>query len=316
MMVLVTGGAGFIGSHLVDRLVRDGHAVRVLDKFRTGRRENLSHLEGHFELIQGDIRDPTCVKRAVAGVEVVFHLAAAGSVSFSVEQPLVSNDINVVGTLNVLVCSREAGVRRVVFSSSSSVYGNTPVLPKHEAMPPNPQSPYAITKLVGELYCRNFYQLYGLETVSLRYFNVFGPRQDPNSPYAAVVPKFISGLLQGRPPLIHGDGTQSRDFTYVENVVSANVLAAWATRGVGEVFNIGCHRSVTLLELYREVERLVGTQVEPVFGPPRPGDIKDSLADITRAKELLGYQPSIDWREGLRRTVAWHLNGRKALGDY
>ena len=299
----MTGGGGFIGSHLTERLVRDGHEVRVLDNFATGRRENLLGLADDIELLEGDLQSYERVHNAVRGCEVVFHQGALPSVPRSVQDPLTSNATNVVGTLNVLLAARDAEVRRVVFASSSSVYGKNPALPKREDQIPLPFSPYAVAKLACEGYCRSFSDVYGLETVSLRYFNVFGPRQDPLSQYAAVVPRFITLLMEGRRPRVFGDGEQSRDFTYVDNVTEANLLAAAGPARAGEVLNVACGERVTLNALLAEVGRLLGTDPDPVYDPPRPGDVRDSLADIGRAGELLGYRPTVRLAEGLQRTV-------------
>ena len=305
-LYFVTGGAGFIGSHIVERLIRDGKSVRVIDDLSTGRRENIAPFSGEIEFIEGDVRDLDALRDAMDGVGYVFHQAAIPSVPRSVADPAATNAANVDGTLNVLLAARDAGVKRVVYASSSSVYGDTPTLPKREEMKPEPRSPYAVSKLAGELYCRVFYDVYGLETVALRYFNVFGPRQDPASEYSAVVPKFITALLRGDPPTIYGDGNQSRDFTYVENVVEANLLAARASGAPGEVFNIACGERITVGELARLLADILGVERKPVHVPPRPGDVKHSLADIARARETLGYRVGIDVREGLRRTVEWY----------
>jgi nucleoside-diphosphate-sugar epimerase len=309
MRVLVTGGGGFIGSHLVETLLQRRASVRVLDNLTTGHRANLAGVLGRpeaphtFTFIEGDVTDRKTVQDAVKGVEYVLHQAALPSVQRSVEDPIASNLVNVVGTLNVLVAAREAGVRRVVYASSSSVYGDSPQLPKTESMPTNPLSPYAVSKLAAEAYCRAFSRVYGLETVSLRYFNVFGPRQDPNSLYAAVLPRFVEALLSQKPAVIYGDGTQSRDFTYIDNVVQANLLALDAAGVSGEVFNIACGESITLkavLECLAEFSKAV---VAPEYQSPRAGDIKHSLADISKAERLLGYRPVIPFREGLKRTL-------------
>lgn len=312
MRTLVTGGAGFIGSHLVEGLLHAGYAVRVLDSFVTGHRKNLASICSDIEVIEGDIRDMGCVRRAIEGVDVVFHLAAAVSVAASVEDPLATSSVNGGGTLNVLVAARDVGVPRVVLASSSSVYGDTPMQPNHEEMVPNPESPYAITKLLGELYCRSFFRLYGMETLSLRYFNVFGPRQDPKSQYSAVIPKFIADLCHDHRPVIYGDGGQSRDFVYVENVVHANLLAASVNQGFGETFNIGSGQAMNLADMYSHLARLTGSQLEPEYADPRPGDIRHSLADITKAQNLLKYRPLVDPRDGLKRTVEWFMNDRRA----
>jgi nucleoside-diphosphate-sugar epimerase len=303
MKALVTGGAGFIGSHLTERLVRDGHAVRVLDNFATGHRRNIAHLLDDVELVEGDIQSYERSSAAVRGCEVVFHQAALPSVPRSVQDPLTSNATNVIGTLNILLAARDAGVRRVVFASSSSVYGRNPGMPKREDMQPLPFSPYAVAKLAGEGYCRSFSDVYGLETVSLRYFNVFGPRQDPLSQYAAVIPKFITAFLEGRPPTVFGDGEQSRDFSYVDNVVDANVLAASSPEGIGETFNVACGEQITLNQLLAELRDNLDVDIEPQHAPPRPGDVRHSLADVSRAGEVLGYRPTIGFRRGLELTV-------------
>jgi UDP-glucose 4-epimerase len=302
---LVTGGAGFIGSHIVDRLVQNGEKVRVLDNFSTGKRANIEHNLGEIDLINGSLTDMGTVRRAVEGVDYVLHQGALPSVPRSVNDPIGSNDANINGTLNLLVAARDACVKRLVFASSSSVYGDSPSLPKHERMPPDPLSPYALTKLAGECYCRLFTDLYGLETVSLRYFNVFGPRQDPESQYAAVIPKFIKCMLKGERPVIYGDGLQSRDFTYVENNVEANILACSAPRAVGEVMNIACGDRFSLLDLVDIINRILGTSIEPVFEPARPGDVKHSQADISKARELIGFEPKVGFVEGLERLVGW-----------
>jgi nucleoside-diphosphate-sugar epimerase len=302
MRVAVTGGGGFIGSHLVDRLVHEGHDVVVLDNFATGRRENLVHLAGEVELVEGDIRSYERVHTAVRGCEVVFHQAALPSVPRSVQDPLTSAETNITGTLNVLLNARDAGVRRVIYASSSSIYGADATLPKTEEIRPLPVSPYAVSKLAGEGFCRSFSHIYGLETVALRYFNVFGPRQDPLSQYAAVVPNFMTACLAGRPPTIFGDGEQSRDFTFVANVVDANLRSI--TRGVsGRVYNIACGRRVTLNELLAEIRTLTAADVEPERAAARPGEVRHSLADIGRARAELGYEPIVELREGLRRTL-------------
>jgi nucleoside-diphosphate-sugar epimerase len=302
--VLVTGGAGFIGSHLVDRLLRDGHRVRILDNFATGRRENIAHVAGDVELVEGDIRSYERAHNAVRGCELVFHQAALPSVPRSVQDPLTSNEANVTGTLNVLLASRDEGVRRVVQASSSSVYGPTEELPKREEMPALPIAPYAVAKLAAEAYGRAFFRVYGLETVALRYFNVFGPRQDPRSEYAAVIPSFATSLLGGQRPVVFGDGEQSRDFTYVDNTVDANVLAAGAADVAGQTFNVACGERITLNALLDELRSIIGTDMEADYREPRPGDILHSLADVSRARAAFGYEPAVGLREGLERTVA------------
>ncbi len=304
--MLVTGGAGFIGSHLAERLVTLGAKVRILDNLTTGKRQNLASFAHQVELLEGSLTDLATVRKAIAGVAVVFHQGALPSVARSVEDPLTTHQVNATGTLLLLLAAREAKVKRVVFASSSSVYGDTPTLPKREDMPPNPQSPYALSKLIGEQFCRLFWQLYGLETVSLRYFNIFGPRQDPTSQYAAVIPRFITALLRGERPTIYGDGEQTRDFTFVDNCVQANLLAATAEGVAGEVFNVGAGKQTSVNELFRLIRSLVGVNdIEPLYAPPRLGDVRHSLADITKARERLGYEPSVLLEEGLERTIAW-----------
>jgi UDP-N-acetylglucosamine/UDP-N-acetyl-alpha-D-glucosaminouronate 4-epimerase len=301
--VLITGGGGFIGSHLADRLLALGREVRILDNFATGRRSNVLRLADAVELVEGDIRSYERVYNAVAGSEIVFHQAALPSVPRSVQDPLTSNETNITGTLNVLLAARDVGVRRVVFASSSSVYGVNRALPKREDMAPVPISPYAVAKLACEGYCRSFGEVYGLETVALRYFNVFGPRQDPRSQYAAVIPNFIHALLVGERARIFGDGEQSRDFTYVDNVVDANLLAADAPAAAGDVYNVACGERVTLNQLYAELRGLIGGDAEPVYEPPRPADVRDSHADLERARADLGYEPRVRLREGLASAI-------------
>ncbi|HEY6572866.1 MAG TPA: SDR family oxidoreductase [Candidatus Eisenbacteria bacterium] len=304
---LVTGGAGFIGSHLAARLLEEGHRVRVLDNLSTGRQDNLDLLERtygeRFEPILGDIRDRDTCRRACEGVEYVFHQAALASVQRSIENPADSTAVNVLGTVNVFTAARDAGVRRVVAASSSSVYGDTPTLPKHEEMPTSPRSPYAANKLAGEHMARVFAGTMGLETISLRYFNVFGPRQDPNSAYAAVIPLFITALVKGERPMIFGDGTQSRDFTYIDNVVDANLRAAACPDGTGEAVNVACGERYSLLELLEQLGSIVGRKANPDFRPPRLGDVLHSQASIDKARRLFDFQPRIGFEEGLRRTV-------------
>ncbi|HEY2411225.1 MAG TPA: SDR family oxidoreductase [Pirellulaceae bacterium] len=302
---LVTGGAGFIGSHLVEALVRRGDRVRVLDNFSTGKVENLAEVADDVELRSGDVCDEAAMQRAVAGCEVVFHQAALASVPRSLEEPLATHAACATGTLVVLHEARKAGVRRVVYAGSSSAYGNPPhsSAPKRETDMPSPLSPYAAAKLAGEMYCQAFWKSYGLETVVLRYFNVFGPRQDPSGPYAAVIPLFIKAILAGKQPVIFGDGGQTRDFTYVENVVQANLLAAAAEGAAGQTLNIGSGVAYSLLEVLGEINSILGTQVGPHFQPERAGDVRDSLADISRAKDVLGYAPAVGFVEGLQRTA-------------
>jgi UDP-glucose 4-epimerase len=299
---LVTGGAGFIGSHLAEALLSRGHTVRIVDNLSTGKRANVP---AGAEFLQGDLADSAVAERAVRGMEYVLHQAAIPSVPRSVKNPLESNRANVDGVLNTLVAARDAGVRRVVFAGSSSVYGDSETLPKHEKMPTAPLSPYALQKLVGEQYCQMFTRLYGLETVTTRYFNVFGPRQDPGSPYSGVISLFITSLLAGRRPTVHGDGSQTRDFTYVANVVDG-VLRAAETPGVaGETFNIATNGRISLNELLETLKRITNSKAEPVYGERRAGDVRDSQADISKAERLLGYRPTVKLDEGLRRTVAW-----------
>jgi UDP-glucose 4-epimerase len=305
-LYLVTGGAGFIGSNIVEELVRRGERVRVLDNFSTGKRENLSAFVEDIELVEGDLRDPPTVRQAVENVDYILHQGALPSVQRSVDDPLATHAVNATGTLNLLTAAREAGVKRVVYAASSSVYGDSPTLPKREDMMPRPKSPYAVSKLAGEQYCRACTEVYGLETVCLRYFNVFGPRQDPNSQYSGVIPLFITAMLRGEPPIVHGDGLQSRDFSYVDNVVQANLLAATAPGAIGRVFNVACGERYTLLDMIAALNDILGTRIEPVHTEPRIGDVRHSLADISAAREALGYRVLVDFYDGLRRTVAWY----------
>jgi len=312
--VLVTGGAGFIGSHLATRLLDEGARVRVLDDFSTGSRGNLAHVEGRVEVVEGSITDAWTCRDACQGVDYVLHQAALPAVQRSVAKPRATHDVNATGTLNVLLAARDAGARRVVYAGSSSAYGDTPTLPKHEGMPSFPMSPYAVAKLAGEHYAQVFPRLYGLETVILRYFNVFGPRQDPASNYSAVIPLFISRAMDGEPPTINGDGGQTRDFTYIENVVQANFRACHAPgSAVGGVFNVGCGERISVKRLWDEIREITGAEVEAEFGPARPGDVRDSLADLTRIREHLSYEPAVDLTEGLRRTADW-LRERRSAG--
>ncbi len=304
---LVTGGAGFIGSHLVEALLERGHTVRVLDNFSTGDPANLVGVRERVRILDGDITDLTTVQAAVQGVEVVFHQAALASVPRSVADPMATHQACVNGTLHVLLAVREAGVRRVVYAASSSAYGNSVRLPKCETDPTLPLSPYAVAKLAGEQYCAAFSEVYGLETVRLRYFNVFGPRQSPDSAYAAVIPKFIEAMTSGRGPVLHGDGEQSRDFTFVADVVQANLLAAEAPGVSGKVYNIACGRRTSLLELVGYLNTLLGSDIEPTHTEARPGDVRHSQASISRACEELGYQPATDIETGLRRCLQWWL---------
>lgn len=300
MKFLVTGGAGFIGSNIVLELLKQGHTVRVLDNFATGRRRNLEPVRADIELIEGDIRSYHTVAQAVKGVEAILHQAALPSVPRSINDPITTNDVNVGGTLNLLDAARGAGVRRIVMASSSSVYGDTPELPKHEGMTPNPLSPYAVSKLTGEHYMRVFHSLYGLETIALRYFNVFGPNQDPTSQYSAVIPKFITAMKEDRQPVIYGDGTQSRDFTFISNVVNANILAA--TKQLDEygiAMNIACHERISLNELINELNKVLGKNIKPIYEAPRPGDVKHSFAAIGLIKEKLGFEVGVRFASGV-----------------
>jgi len=306
---LVTGGAGFIGSHIVEALLARGDRVRVLDNLSTGTRANLP-ADKRVELIEGDLTDGAAVRAAVQNVDCIFHEAALASVPRSIEHPLDTHAACVTGTVMLLDAARQSGVRRVVYAASSSAYGDLAAASKRETDLPNPLSPYAAAKLAGEFYMRAFAISYGIETVALRYFNVFGPRQDPNSPYSAVIPLFTSALLNGKQPQIFGDGTQSRDFTFVANVVSGNLLAADAPGVSGKVFNLAGGRSITLLELLRLINLQLGTKVEPIFQPPRTGDVRDSMADINEARRLLKFEPSVSFEEGLRITVDYYRGAR------
>ena len=301
---LVTGGAGFIGSHLAEELLRRGHRVRIADNFVTGKRHNLTHLRG-VELFEGDLADTVFAEQVVQGADYVLHQAAIPSVPRSVEDPWPSNRSNIDATLSVLMASRKAGVKRVVYAASSSAYGNTPTLPKREDMPTNPRSPYALQKLVGEQYCRLFTELYGLETVSTRYFNVFGPRQDPGSPYSGVISQFTSALLSGRRPVVYGDGEQTRDFTFVANVVDGVLLACEAPNVAGEMMNLAAGGRISLNHLIRVLNEIVGTNIDPIYKPARAGDVRDSQAEISRAAALLGYRPRVSFEAGLSQTVEW-----------
>ena len=304
-MYLVTGGAGFIGSHIVERLVSMGKSVRVFDNFSFGSKENLNGIGERVEILSGDLLDLDAVQKAMEGVQVVFHQAALRSVPFSVEHPTLVNRVNVEGTLNVLTAARDAKAGRVVFASSSSVYGEEKKLPSSEQQLPKPISPYAVSKLAGEHYCNAFTKLYGLKTVSLRYFNVFGPRQDPNSEYAAVIPRFILCALRGEPFQVHGDGLQSRDFTYIDNVVDANLLAAATREGVGGVFNVGQNRAYTLLDLIDTLRSLLKTELRWFHTEARSGDVRHTLADLSQSRRCLDYQPRISFEEGIVKTVKY-----------
>lgn len=304
-LYLVTGGAGFIGSHLAEELVCRGEQVRVVDSLVTGTRRNLAHLS-RIDFIDGDLADLDVARRAVDGVDVVLHQAAIPSVPRSVQDPITSHRANVAASLNVLVAARDAGVKRLVYAGSSSVYGDAPTLPKLETMPTAPLSPYALQKLVAEQYCQMFTRLYGLETVTTRYFNVFGPRQDPSSPYSGVISLFISALCEGRQPTIYGDGEQTRDFTYVANVVDGVLRACHAPGAAGEVINVATGGRISLNQLFRAVRDLVGAQVEPLYAAARQGDVRDSQADIQKAGRLLGYEPTVSFDEGVRKTLEWY----------
>jgi UDP-N-acetylglucosamine/UDP-N-acetyl-alpha-D-glucosaminouronate 4-epimerase len=302
---LVTGGAGFIGSHLAEELIRRGHGVRVADSLITGKRANLDHVKG-VEFLEGDLADLAFAHRAVDGMDYVLHQAAIPSVPRSVKDPIASHRANVEATVNVLVAARDARVKRLVFAGSSSAYGNTPTLPKREDMPSSPLSPYALQKVVGEQYLQMFTRLYGLETVSIRYFNVFGPRQDPTSPYSGVISVFATALLENRAPVIYGDGEQTRDFTYVANVVDGVLRACDAAEANGEVINVATGGRISLNQLFRTMRDVVGGTLEPAYADVRSGDVKDSQADIAKAQRLLGYQPIVSFEEGLKRTIEWY----------
>ncbi len=308
-MYLVTGGAGFIGSHIVESLVNQHQDIRVLDNFLTGKKENIADFIDKIELIEGDIRDFQTCEKALTGVDFVLHQAALPSVPRSIEDPILTNEINVSGTLNLLVASRNAKVKRFVFASSSSVYGDDPSLPKDESMTGIPLSPYAASKIIGEKYCQVFSQNYGLDTVSLRYFNVFGPRQDPDSPYSAVIPIFIAKMKKGESPTIFGDGEQSRDFTFVRNVIDGNLLALEAHEVSGEIINIACGDSITVNTLFQKIRDFQKKDIDPVYEKPRPGDIMHSFADITKAKKMLGFEPAVSLDDGLEETILW-FSGR------
>jgi UDP-glucose 4-epimerase len=308
---LVTGGAGFIGSHMAEELVRRGERVRVVDSLITGKRNNLAHLP-QVEFMLGDLAEPGVAQRAVTGIDYVLHQAAIPSVPRSVEDPITSNRANIDASLQLLVAARDAGVRRVVYAGSSSAYGDTPTLPKAETMPTAPLSPYALQKLVAEQYCQMFTRLYGLETVTIRYFNVFGPRQDPSSPYSGVISLFISALCENRRPIIFGDGGQTRDFTYVANVVDGALKACTAPNANGEVINVATGGRISLVQLFNTVKKEVGSTLEPEFRDGRAGDVRDSQADITKARQLLSYEPIVSFEEGLARTIAWYREEQKA----
>ncbi|NYE56951.1 SDR family oxidoreductase [Carboxydothermus ferrireducens] len=303
---LVTGGAGFIGSHIVERLVRDGAEVVVLDDLSSGKEENLSEVLDKITFIKGDVRDLDLLRNIVEDVDYIFHEAAMASVPASIDDPLKCHEVNVTGTINVLLAAKENGVKRVVYAASSAVYGNNETLPKKEDMYPEPLSPYAVSKYAGELYLQVFTRIYGIEAVGLRYFNVYGPKQDPNSQYAAVIPKFIDALLKGMPPTIYGDGLQTRDFIFIDDVVEANMLALTARGASGKVFNIACGERITLNRLYKVIKEIIGVDIEPVYAEARVGDVRDSLADISLARNILGFEPKVSLEEGLKKTVEWH----------
>ena len=306
---LVTGGAGFIGSNMVRFLLDKGQEVRVLDNLCNGKEENLSEVRADIDFRNGDIRDQQTLQQAMEGVEAVYHLAALGSVPRSLKNPAETHDVNVNGTLNVLLAARDAGVRRVIFASSSSVYGDSPVLPQHEGLPIAPISPYGASKATGEIYCIAIYNSYGLQTICLRYYNVFGPRQDPHSQYAAAVPLFVSALMRDQAPTIFDDGEQSRGFTYIENVLQANWLAATAEKTCGQALNISTATAVTVNTVVKTIQELLGKEhIQPNYTDPRPGDIKHSLADVTRAKEVIGFEPTVTFEEGIRKAIDWYTN--------
>ncbi|MFH1755593.1 MAG: SDR family oxidoreductase [Candidatus Latescibacterota bacterium] len=306
---LVTGGAGFIGSNLVEELLKREQNVRIIDDFSTGREENLKDFISHIELVEGDIRNQATVERAVKGVDFVLHQAALASVQRSIDNPEATNQVNVQGTLNLLDAAKNHAVKRFVYASSSSAYGDSEALPKVETMETNPKSPYAVSKLAAEWYCRVYSSVFKMPTVSLRYFNVFGPRQDPNSQYSAVIPLFIRALLHQEQATIYGDGEQSRDFTYIQNVVNANLLACEADVAGGEVFNIACNDRVSLNDLYAQLKKIIGVNIEPKFGPERRGDVKHSQANIDRIMKALNYRIAVGFTEGLERTVRWYEQG-------
>ena len=308
---LVTGGAGFIGSHLTARFVELGHSVRVLDNLITGKRENLAHIDGEFEFIEGDLRQPEVCKAACRDIDVVFHEAAFPSVPKSVDDPQLTHDINVNGTHNLLLAARDAKVKRVVYAASSSAYGDVPESPKHEGIVPEPLSPYACHKLMGEFYCRAFYECYGLETISLRYFNVFGPRQDPASQYAAAVPVFVTAIAKDRSPTVYDDGEQTRDFTYIENIIHGNLLAADAAATHGETINVACGEQISLNDIIARINELLGKNVPIEYAPPRAGDVKHSLADIRLAKQVIGYTPVVSFGDGLQKAIDWYAANTK-----
>lgn len=304
---LITGGAGFIGSNMARFLLEKGQSVRILDNFENGKKENLAEIADKIELIVGDVRDTDIVKKSVDNIDVVYHLAALGSVPRSIADPATSHDVNVNGTFNMLESSRQADVKRFILASSSSVYGENPVLPQHEDLPLAPISPYGATKAIGEIYCKTFYETYGLETISLRYYNVFGPRQDPSSQYAAAIPLFVSSLMRDRSPRIFDDGEQTRGFTYIDNVTSANWLAATAKQTKGQAMNISTLTAVSVNTVVNTIKELLGKEsIKSIYDPPRQGDIKHSLADVSKAKEIIGYEPKVSFEEGIGKAIGWY----------
>jgi UDP-N-acetylglucosamine/UDP-N-acetylgalactosamine 4-epimerase len=319
MRILITGGAGFIGSNLVEALLRDSRvsSVRVLDNFATSTADNIADFrkEKKFELVEGDIRDYRTCRDAVAGIDIISHQAALGSVPRSINDPLTTNEVNITGTLNVFTAAKESNIRRIIYAASSSTYGDHPGLPKVEDVIGNPLSPYAVTKYVNELYARVYSSLYGLELIGLRYFNIFGPRQNPAGPYAAVIPLFAQALLSNQSPTINGDGSHSRDFTYIDNAVQANLLAMFTTskEAINQVYNIACGKQTSLLELFEGLRKESKLNIKPVHGPERKGDVKHSLADISKAEKLLGYEPNVSVEEGLGKTFKWYMNEFKGL---
>jgi nucleoside-diphosphate-sugar epimerase len=315
MEYLVTGGAGFIGSHLVERLVKNGGRVRVLDNFITGKRENLAPFTGKIDLVEGDMADPAVCQRACSGVRVVFHEAALPSVPKSVADPVASHLANIQGTFNLLIGAKDAKVQRFVYAGSSSAYGESETLPKVESMASGPLSPYAVQKLTGEFYCTVFARCYGLQTLTIRYFNVFGPRQDPKSQYAAAIPAFITAILENRPPTVYGDGEQTRDFTYIDNVVEANLLAVKARATRGEVINVACGESISINAIIKEINAALGKNVQPHYVAPRPGDIKHSWADISLASKVIGFKPIVSFRDGLKKAIDWYSKQPQAARD-
>jgi len=303
---LVTGGAGFIGSNICRKLISEGCFVRVVDNLLTGKKSNLSDIIGKIEFVEADMGDDKVARSAMKDIDVVLHEGALPSVPRSVDDPAATHKHCVDATFTLLLAARDSGIKRFVYASSSSAYGDTPTLPKVETMPPQPLSPYAVGKLVGEYYCTVFFKVFGLETISLRYFNVFGPNQDPTSQYAAAIPAFVTAILKDKPPTIYGDGLQSRDFTYVDNVVEANLFAAKAKHTSGQVLNIACGQSVTVNEVIDDINEVLGKNIKPKYAPPRPGDVKHSLADITIAQKTIGYKPSIQFKDGLQKAIDWY----------